>query len=91
MWDDDDDNVRPPVKKSLDMNAVVENLLPTPAASRSGRNRSASDGAAIRWSLDSMHHLLADTTQPSDDGNNTTEPPRTLWPADDSPPVSSSG
>ncbi len=33
-------------------------ILPTPAASRSGRNRSASPGAAIRPSLDSITHLL---------------------------------
>ncbi|MCV7208348.1 DNA cytosine methyltransferase [Mycolicibacterium canariasense] len=33
-------------------------LLPTTAASRSGRNRSASDGAAIRPSIDSITDLL---------------------------------
>lgn len=33
-------------------------LLPTPAAVRAGRQRSASEGAAIRPTLDSIHQLL---------------------------------
>lgn len=44
-------------------------LLPTPAASRSGRNRSASAGAAIRPSLDSITDLLP--TPAARDGKGT--------------------
>lgn len=33
-------------------------LLPTPAAQRSGRNQSASPGAAVRWGLDYIDRLL---------------------------------
>lgn len=41
-----------------DLRTAVTTLLPTPAAARSGRNRSASDGAAIRPSLDQVDVLL---------------------------------
>jgi DNA (cytosine-5)-methyltransferase 1 len=36
----------------------VEHLLPTPAASRSGRNQSLGPNAAVRPSLDGIRHLL---------------------------------
>lgn len=45
-----------------DLRTTVGQLLPTPAAQRSGRNRSQSDGAAVRWSLDSIDKLLPTPT-----------------------------
>ena len=41
----------------LDLRTAVA-LLPTPAAERGGRNKSASEGAAVRWSLDYIDRLL---------------------------------
>lgn len=41
-------------------------LLPTPAAERGGRNKSASEGAAVRWGLDYIERLLP-TPQARDD------------------------
>lgn len=51
--------------KSGGKDGLEEALLPTPAATRSGRQRSASDGATIRPSLD-MAHALFPTPRASD-------------------------
>ncbi|ART69093.1 hypothetical protein BTO20_11305 [Mycobacterium dioxanotrophicus] len=48
--------------------ATVDNLLPTPAASRSGNNQSASPGAAVRPSLDSITDLLPTPRRSDGDG-----------------------
>lgn len=45
-------------------------LLPTPAAERGGRNKSASDGAAIRWGLDYIDRLLPTPTTRDPKGGN---------------------
>lgn len=44
----------------MDLRTAVADLLllPTPSAERGGRNKSASEGAAIRWSLDYIDRLL---------------------------------
>ncbi len=48
--------------------AAVDHLLPTPAASRSGNNQSASAGAAVRPSLDSITDLLPTPRRSDGDG-----------------------
>jgi DNA (cytosine-5)-methyltransferase 1 len=50
-------------------------LLPTPAAERGGRNKSASEGAAVRWGLDYIDRLLPTPT--SRDSHNAGDPERT--------------
>ncbi len=53
----------------MDLVTVVERLLPTPMAQRSGRNQSASDGAAIRHSLDQISQLLPTPTASDANGS----------------------
>jgi len=46
----------------MDLRTAVA-LLPTPSAERAGRNKSASEGAAIRWGLDYIDRLLPTPTR----------------------------